>query len=142
VEESLDLARRHADRWSSAMSLTLLGHVELAAASTPLARDHLAEAASLFQEIGNRMYMPWCLEGLTGVAAFRGNHRLAAQIDGASEALRQQVAAFIPPVNPAAHERVLALLRKVIPPEDYRSVREDGARRPLEEVIAAATAAD
>lgn len=140
--ESLNLARRHADRWSSAMSLTLLGHLELARGGTGLARDHLAEASSLFQEIGNPMYLPWCLEGLAGVAASQGDHLLAAQIDGACEALRRQVAAFIPPVNPAAYEQVLTGVRQVLSPQDYQSARDAGALRPLEEVIAAAIAAD
>ena len=54
------------------MSLTLLGHVDLADGDGPQAQARLAEAAVLFQSTGNMVYLPWCLEGLAGVAAAPG----------------------------------------------------------------------
>ena len=75
LDESLVIARRYEDRWSSAMSLMLLGHVNLADAQLGQAREVLAEAGSLFQEIGNMVYLPWCLEALAGLAHRRGRLR-------------------------------------------------------------------
>jgi hypothetical protein len=66
LEESLVLARRYGDRWGTAMSLTMAGHVDLADGDHTRAHALLADAASLFADTGNLMYLPWCLEGLAG----------------------------------------------------------------------------
>ena len=71
LEESLVVARRFDDRWSSAMSLTLLGHLRLAEGDPDRAQAELAEAAALFAATGNLVYLPWCLEALAGVAVAR-----------------------------------------------------------------------
>jgi hypothetical protein len=69
--------------------------------SLKLHRDHgaeaiAAEAASLFQATGNMVYLPWRLEGLAGLAAARGDYERAAELDGARDALRNQIGVFIP----------------------------------------------
>lgn len=77
IGESLDLARRYDDRWGQAMSLTLLGHVDVAAGDAARARTLFAEAADQLHVIGNLLYISWCLEGLAGVAVARGDHPCA-----------------------------------------------------------------
>jgi hypothetical protein len=74
LEESLVLARRYGDRWGTAMSLTMAGHVDLADGDHARAPALLADAASLFANTGNLMYLQWCLEGLAGAAAARGDY--------------------------------------------------------------------
>src|SRR5689334_21006234 len=83
------------------MSLTVLGHVSLADSDHTRAKALLAEAASQFADTGNLMYLPWCLEGLAGVAAARGDHQRAAELDGARDALRAQMGVLHPPLHPA-----------------------------------------
>src|SRR5436853_268992 len=51
-EGTLDILGRYDDRWSRAMSLTQLAHVELAAGDAGRARMLLAEGAALFGAIG------------------------------------------------------------------------------------------
>jgi predicted ATPase/transcriptional regulator with XRE-family HTH domain len=97
LEESLVVARRFDDRWSTAMSLTLLGHVDLADGDHIRAQALLADAASLFADTGNLMYLQWCLEGLAGAAAARGDYERAAELDGARDALRAQIGVLLPP---------------------------------------------
>ena len=46
------------------------------------------------------VYLPWCLEGLAGVAA-AGHLCRAAEIAGARDALRAQTGVLLPPVYPA-----------------------------------------
>ena len=58
LDESLEVARRYEDRWSSAMSLMLLGHADLAEGDATRAEAVLAEAGSLFQATGNMVYLP------------------------------------------------------------------------------------
>jgi hypothetical protein len=87
------------------MSLMLLGHVDLAEGDDTHAHAVLAEAASLFQATGNMVYLAWCLEGLAGRAAARGDYERAAELDGARDALRNQIGVFIPPVHPAGYRQ-------------------------------------
>jgi predicted ATPase/transcriptional regulator with XRE-family HTH domain/TolA-binding protein len=138
LEEGLAVVRRYHDRWGSAMSLTLLGHVDLADGDDTRAQKLFAEAATLFQAIGNLMYLPWCLEGLAGVLAARGHCEQAAELAGASEALRAQTGMLLPPLYPAGHARMLANVRDGLTQEAFDAARTAGARRPPQEIIAAA----
>lgn len=63
LEDSLAVARKYGDRWSTAMSLILVGHVDLADGDHTRAQALLAEAASLFADTGNLMYLQWCRGG-------------------------------------------------------------------------------
>ena len=105
------MARKYGDRWSTAMSLTLAGHIDLADGDHTRAQALLADAASLFADTGNLMYLQWCLEGLAGTAAARGDYERAAELDGARDALRAQIGVLHPPLHPAAYARTLATVR-------------------------------
>jgi predicted ATPase/DNA-binding XRE family transcriptional regulator len=111
LDESLVVARRYEDRWSSAMSLMLLGHVDLAEGDVAHARAVLAEAGSLFASTGNMVYFPWCLEGLAALAVGQGDFERAAEFAGARDTLREQIGVFLPPVHPAGYERTLQAAR-------------------------------
>lgn len=137
TEESLRLARRHGDTWSTAMSLTLLGHIALAEGHDARAGEVLAEAANLFQEIENPMYLPWCLEGLAGVATARGDHERGATLVGACETVRRRAGMSVPPLHPAAHARTLAAIRDVLAEDMLEVALAAGETVPLEQTIAA-----
>lgn len=122
------------------MSLTLLGHVELAEGDDGRARELLGEAAALFQTIGNLIYLPWCLEGLIGVAAVRGYHERAAELLGGCEAVRRQTGVSVPPIHPAVHARALAGVREALPEESFRMAWATGEGGAFEQIIAAALA--
>jgi hypothetical protein len=64
------------------MSLTMMGHLDLADGGHTRAQALLGEAASQFADTGNLMFVPWCMEGLAGVAAARRDHERAAELDG------------------------------------------------------------
>ena len=120
------------------MSLTLLGHVDLAEGRHAAARERFAEAVTLFQAIGNLMYLPWCLEGLAGVAAARGRHQLAAELDGVREAAQAQLSMMIPPVHLYGYARTVASVRDALTQEAFHAARAVGHARPVEQIIAAA----
>ena len=154
LDESLEVARRYADPWSSAMSLMLLGHVDLAEGDATRAQAALAEAGSLFQATGNMVYLPWCLEGLAGLAAAQGEYGRAAELGGARDALRTQIGVFLPPVYPAGYNQALAAARAHLTPAAFDAARaraasndttadhrrrqrlEYSAARPLNQVVA------
>ena len=137
LDESLVVARRYDDPWSSAMSLTLLGHVDLAEGDDTHAQAVLAEAASLFQATGNMVYLPWCLEGLAGLAAARGDYEHAAELDGARDALRNQIGVFLPPVHPAGYSQTLETARAGLTQPAFDAARARPAGQTPQQIIAA-----
>ena len=139
IEESLVIARRFSDRWSTAMSLTLAGHVNLADGDHARAQALLADAAPLFADTGNLMYVQWCLEGLAGAAAARGDYERAAELDGARDALRAQIGVLLPPVHPDGHAQMLAAIRAALTPAAYSAARRRLADQSPQQIIAAAS---
>jgi hypothetical protein len=139
AKEALAVARRFDNRWSTAMSLTMLGHVELADGDHTRAQALLTEAASLFSDTGNLMYLQWCLEGLAGAAAARGDYRRAAELDGARDALRAQLGVLLPPLHPAAYTRTLATVRACLTPAALDAARAKPSGQTPQQIIMAAT---
>ncbi len=121
------------------MSLTLLGHIHLAGGDAARAQALLAEAASLFADTGNPMYVPWCLEGLAGVAAARDDPEHAAELDGARDALRAQIGVLLPPIHPAGYARTLAAARAGLTRAAFDAAHARLARQTPQQIITAAT---
>jgi hypothetical protein len=119
------------------MSLMLLGHLRLTEGDPDRARAELIESAGLFTITGNMVYLPWCLEGLAGVAA--GGHRFgrAAEIAGTRDALRAQTGVLLPPLHPAGYEPMLALVRDLLGANGCTAAHARLAGRPPPELIAA-----
>jgi predicted ATPase/transcriptional regulator with XRE-family HTH domain len=142
IEESLAVARRFAedDRWSLAMALTLMAHVDLADGDDAHALDMLAEAAGCFRAIRNPLYLPWWMEAMAGLAAARSHHEIAAELDGARDAIRQQVGMLIPPIHAAGYTRTMDAVSASLPPTQLARARASGRSRPPHEVMAAALA--
>ncbi|HEX5303772.1 MAG TPA: helix-turn-helix domain-containing protein [Streptosporangiaceae bacterium] len=141
LEESLDVAREYEDRWCEAMSLMLLGHQRLADGDSGRALAELTGGAALFQATGNMVYMAWCLEGLAGVAAAEGDLDRAAEIAGGRDALHAQTGVLLPPVYPAAWERMLATARGGLGEAGFDEAHGRLAGRPPLDIIAAAVGA-
>jgi len=121
------------------MSLTLAGHVDLADGDHTRAQAMLAEAASLFTDTDNLMYVQWCLEGLAGAAAARGDYEDAAELDGARDALRAQLGVLHPPLHPAAYARTLATVRARLTPAALDAARAKPSGQTPQQIITAAT---
>jgi predicted ATPase/transcriptional regulator with XRE-family HTH domain len=138
LDESLVVGRRCDDRWCLAMSLMLLGHVHLAEGDSAPAQAVLIEAGSLFQEIGNMVYQPWCLEGLAGLAAAEGDYERAAELAGARDALRDQIGVFLPPVHPTGYTRTLEAARAALGPAAFDAAHARPAGLAPPQIIATA----
>jgi hypothetical protein len=132
------VARAYDDQWSEAMSLIMLGHQRLADGEPARAQTELTAAAALFQATGNMVYLAWCLEGLAGVAAAERDLDRAAEIAGGRDALRAQTGVLLPPVYPAAWERMLETVRDGLGEERFAAARGRLEGRPPPEIIAAA----
>jgi predicted ATPase/class 3 adenylate cyclase len=75
-----------------------------------------------------------CLEVLAAVEAARGDHRVAALVLGAAEALRLSIGYELEPAERALHERTLA--RVAITSPTATALLQDGADLSLEEAFA------
>jgi predicted ATPase/DNA-binding XRE family transcriptional regulator len=138
LSEALATLSQRGDRWAQAINLTLLGHVALAEGDPSQALTHLAESATLFQSIGNPLYLPWCLEGLAGVAAARGHWERAGRLCGARDALCAALGSGLPPAHPTAYARVLADSRAALGDGAFAAAHEAGQAPSPEQALAEA----
>jgi hypothetical protein len=96
------------------------------------------EAARLHEELGNPLYLPWCLEGLAGVAATEGRAADAARLCSAREALLERLSPGLPPADPAGYALTLETVRAALGEDAFAAAHEAGRALTLEDAIAAA----
>lgn len=111
LDETMVILDRFDDRWARAMSLTLLGLAESGAGNSPIAFERFAAAAPIFAEIGNPLYVPWCLEGLASIAATHQHWAVAARLGGARDALQSAIGEQLPPADPRAYAQMVSASR-------------------------------
>ncbi len=136
LEETLIVLRQYDDRWGRAISLAQLGQVELASGNIARAETLLNESAALHRGLGNPHSVPWCLEGLAGVAALRGEWDRAARTCGAVDALRAQLSLSFPPVNPGGYADTIAATRAALGDDAFMAEYEAGRALTLEQALA------
>jgi predicted ATPase/DNA-binding XRE family transcriptional regulator len=141
IEETLRVVEQYDDRWSKAMSLTLLAHAELAMGDAARARGLLSESAELFGALGNLLYLPWCLEGLAGVAAAREQWELAARMCGARDALRTRLGSPLPAAHPDGYDATLTAIRHALGSARFTIAHADGRELTAADAIAEALSA-
>jgi len=140
LEETLATLQDYDDPWSRALSLTQLALVELADDEVGRAQTLLAESAMIFRAIGNPIYVPWCLEGLAGVAAARGEWERAARLCGTRDVLRDVLALPIPPCHPEGYARTLFSIREALGNEGFEVARTADEGMPWEAALDEAVA--
>jgi hypothetical protein len=113
-----------------------LGETALAQDHAALAAQHLSRALQAFHALGDRSGLAWCLDGLAGTAALEGRHRQAAQLWGASEALRRSIGARPAPAARAVHDRLMAETQSQLSEAAYRSAWASGQALSPEQALA------
>ena len=136
--EALIAVRAHDDRHGQALVLTLLGHVALSEGNPRESQACLSESASLFQAIGNPLYLPWCLEGLAGLAAEQGCWEQAAGLSGARDALRAALGSNVPAADPVRYAQTLTRSREALGGDAFARAFEVGGTRSLAGTLAVA----
>lgn len=130
LQETLGILQRYDNPWGRAMSLALLAHVELATNKIEQAQLLLTESIRLHQTIGNPLFLPWCMEGLAGVAAARGDWGQSARLCGEGDALRDGRATPAPPAYPDGHTRILERTRAALGNEAFAAAYQSGREHP------------
>jgi ATP/maltotriose-dependent transcriptional regulator MalT len=137
LTDVLATVRRLDERWGHAQVLVSLGHVELVAGDLSRARECLVEAARLHADLGNPLYLSWCLEGLAGVVATQGRAADAARLCGARDALLERLGSGLPPADPASYAHTLANVRAALGESSFSTAHEAGRALSPEAIIAA-----
>jgi predicted ATPase/class 3 adenylate cyclase/DNA-binding CsgD family transcriptional regulator len=96
------------------------------------ARDALACAA----EVGAHLYIPDILECLAALAMNAGNHREAARVFGAAQAMRDRMGSVRFKVYDASYETGVAALRDAMGEKGFDAAWAEGAALSVEEAIA------
>ena len=103
LEEGVAICREIGDDWALALALRNLGIGALREGEHGEAVARLAESLGVLKETGNPLYMQ-NLELLAAAVSMRGDHRRAALLFGAAEALREAVGAFVLPLYRAEYD--------------------------------------
>jgi tetratricopeptide (TPR) repeat protein len=138
LEESLTILQQYDDPWNRALSLVILAQVDLADGDPRSAYTLLVESSTIYREIGNLLYVPWCLEGLAGVAAAERAWERAAQFYGAREALCGRTESPLPPCYPEGYARTFESTRAALGETGFAAAFSEGESLPTEAVLAMA----
>ena len=119
-----------------------LGYVALAEHQHSGVRERFVSALQDFQRLGDQRGVAECLVGLAGVEAVVGNSVKAATLFGAAEAELAALSAQIWPSNVADYDRLVALARARLEPDEFLSAWAAGRLFTLDRAIDLATNAN
>lgn len=139
-EKILALSRKYDDDDSSALSLINLGWAALLQGDDKSADSYCREALTLFNKLGNRSAITFCLEGLAGVAGAQKQPVRAARLFGAAEALREAVSFPLTPDNLAYHQHFVATAQCQLDEAAFSDSLVEGRTMSFEQAIAYALA--
>src|SRR4051794_31648307 len=134
-EESLAAAR--ASGWKRLLWWPMHGLAALARAAGDLdtAESLLREALALQPTRGRMEGTVDCLDELAGVASDRGDVLRAAQLLGASDAIRKRAGVLRQPARMPAYDDTMSQISSALDPDAVGSAQRAGAEMPLTELI-------
>ncbi|HJW83341.1 MAG TPA: tetratricopeptide repeat protein, partial [Anaerolineae bacterium] len=136
-QEAVDRLRQHSDKWGLARGLNRLGYACLYLGEPQPAKVCFIESLKLFQDIGNRRGVIYCLSGLGGVAAKVGWLDRAARVFGAIQALSGRTSTLQYGFDRARYQRTLALARAEAKDESaWNAAYAEGQTMTFEQAIA------
>jgi tetratricopeptide (TPR) repeat protein len=140
-EESLAIRRELGDRFGIAGSLNDLGDVVCKQGDYPAAGALYEESLAINRELGDRSGIPYSLEGLAAVVASLRDWPRAARIWGATERLRAEIGAPLPPNQRSGYDRCVAAAR-IASGDDvaFDSAWQEGRGSTLDQAIGLALA--
>jgi predicted ATPase/class 3 adenylate cyclase len=121
VAESLEIYRALKDGWAINWALQLCGEIALMRGAYHDARVRFAESLAGRKQHGDKLGMAESLEGIAAVIAYTAPSLDAVCVLGAAEALRDAIAAPLPPVDEAWYGDAVRTLRMRLPAPDVES---------------------
>ncbi|WP_129670426.1 tetratricopeptide repeat protein [Candidatus Chloroploca sp. Khr17] len=133
--ESYGIATGLRDMQSQGLALTNLGRTLVALGRYQDAVSHLIQAVDLWHEIGNHELIAECLDGIADIFAQMGLSASAAELYGATAALRSALKAALPHSDQTRRDAATAALAANLG-EQYEACVRQGAGLSLEAAIA------
>jgi tetratricopeptide (TPR) repeat protein len=142
LEQSIAHARMLLNKRLLVIAHNNLALVAVAQCHPAGAKAVLMENLELCQAMDHKEFLAWTLEGFAAMASAMGKSLEAAQLWGAVVALRESIAAPLPPVDQAYYKRtVLAALREQMGEPAFNAAVIGGKSLSLDQAIAMARAA-
>jgi hypothetical protein len=113
-----------------------LGHVAVLEGDYPAARLRYAESLPLARKSGDKDGVMQCLGGLGTAAAGLEQGEKGARLLGASDVLRERIAAFMQEDALMAYEHGIALTRARLGDEQFERAWQEGRAMTMEQAIA------
>ena len=135
ARECLAIYREMDARWYIAWLLHVLGRIEAQRGDLSAASSSYQESLVFTHEPRVEWITPFNLEGLAGVGASQGAFRWAAQLWGASEALREVIAVPLMPADRAGYDQAVYVVRAKLGEQAFAKAWAQGRAMPLEQVI-------
>lgn len=136
-EEAEELGRALGHRPAIAHTLSMLGRLALADGELDAAFARFAESLEIHAETHDPWGSAIALDGLTGVALARGQHRRAVRVMAAAAAIRTRIASAPVPSELEELRQREAALRDALG-DDFERLHAEGAATPLPELVRAA----
>jgi len=136
TEQGLTIYQRQKDYWTIGLILWSITRVALAQKDYTRTRSALAEWTAITRDLGNRWALPYILDFHGRLALDLDQPKRAARLFGASEALREQIAAQLTPLEQAEQEAALARVRQALPDQELRIEWNAGRAASAWELIA------
>jgi non-specific serine/threonine protein kinase len=140
LDEGLVLCRKHGDQHGVAYSLRGLGDIMRERGAYEEASRLIRESLTLVHQLEDLPCISRCLDRLAWVAGLEGQHQRAARLLGATEAVRDTIAAPLPPRDRAEHEHTTEAARAQLGDERFHENLAAGKETPLRDAIAYALA--
>jgi len=137
LEESLVFSREIEYWHGTAKLLSLLGRVEALERDYAAARTLYEESLAIGRVVGDRLNIPFYLEGLADVVASQGDPVWAARLWGTAEALREAMGTPLPPVYRADYERAVTAARTQLGEKSFAAAWAEGRAMTPEQALAA-----
>ncbi|MFT4036684.1 MAG: LuxR C-terminal-related transcriptional regulator [Thermomicrobiales bacterium] len=132
--DALQIARRAADPDVLGSSLGDLGHVCMVLGRHDESRGYLREALALFQTVGNRYWIAWCISSVAGQLA-RTEPERAVMLHAAADTMRGDVAPLRPFVQ-VTYDAIFAEVQLALGDAAFTAARERGHALTMAEAIA------
>jgi predicted ATPase/DNA-binding CsgD family transcriptional regulator len=136
LEESLVFSREIEYWHGTAKLLSLLGRVEALERDYAAARTLYEESLAIGRVVGDRLNIPFYLEGLADVVATQGDPVWAARLWGTAEALREAMGNPLPSVYRADYERAVTAARAQLGEKAFTKALAEGRSMTPEQVLA------
>jgi DNA-binding CsgD family transcriptional regulator/tetratricopeptide (TPR) repeat protein len=136
VQKAVALFREMKHQEGMTITLVIAAQVAASQGNYPTARALFEESLALARVVGDKRYIASGLERLASIVASQGEFVWAAQLWGAAEALREAIAMSIPPVDRAAYEQTVTIIRSQLGEKALNLAWAEGRTMTPEQVLA------